>query len=554
MAIQISLYLGKEALSLIEDKQFQSEWENLAKSDSKDTHLQESAFVTAWYQTYLATYQPLILVGYNPQGEKVGLMFLAQHQSNGNLVHAGNEQAEYHGWISQANDNQSFLLACFLELRTQLSLKKWTWQWMPRGTSLSELPVQALKKNGIYLTYESQAVPYWNFEDTNKLKKLLKSRSFKSKVNRYKRRGDLRLQKIESQEDFQAILPDLAFQTDIRKEATYDSRPFADDENKGAFMTQLFAQPQTHHCTVLFLDQKPIAIHFGTEDGAGVHLGTISYDPTESRQSPGTILMIMLGELLQQEGFQYMDLTPGTDTYKHRFSNEFIEHIRPSFYFSKAQHHKGKLKIFGVTKIKSFVTKYGDPQKMRIKIADYKESFQKIKSQPKSWIRSKIKRLTGKIDKVQLLAINQDSILSFTSIGGLNSQHYQDLFLYPHQLEISRRALFSEALSRFQAGDQLFSLQQSKQLQAIIWNINFTNTKIQALNPQYQELQEADIVLRVGYWENSYSFQNFGPLLASILQAIPTKPQTKLYLEWPLQFGKIPSAIEQLAIPTPKAS
>jgi hypothetical protein len=61
-----------------------------------------------------------------------------------------------------------------------------------------------------------------------------------------------------------------------------------------------------------------VAAHFGVCSKAEVHFGTIVHDPRLARHSPGKVQYLLLAQMLQREGFQRADLTPGDDAYKER--------------------------------------------------------------------------------------------------------------------------------------------------------------------------------------------------------------------------------------------
>ncbi len=103
-----------------------------------------------------------------------------------------------------------------------------------------------------------------------------------------------------------------------------DSLPFKVDSLKKPFHLALMRSPSRLHGTVLKLNEAIIAAHLGVYDRKTIHLGVFAYSPVHSQYSPGKLLLLLLAESMNRDGFSTLDLTPGGD-WKDRFSSNHDE-------------------------------------------------------------------------------------------------------------------------------------------------------------------------------------------------------------------------------------
>ncbi|GGG35207.1 hypothetical protein GCM10011414_00770 [Croceivirga lutea] len=78
---------------------FQKQWTNLYLQSNSFSTLQSKSFILTWYANYSEEFKPI--VSFSLLGNKiVGLLFLAQHRTKKHIIHAGANEAEYHGWLA----------------------------------------------------------------------------------------------------------------------------------------------------------------------------------------------------------------------------------------------------------------------------------------------------------------------------------------------------------------------------------------------------------------------------------------------------------------------
>lgn len=457
MEFKLRIIIGSEVLTLLRDEAFLSTWVQLANKDNKVTFAQKPGFVTTWYKEYASRYNPVLCLAYDGRDELIGLMALAKSTTDGTITHAGAHQAEYHGWIADPAIDQDFPIECLIRLKDASKKKTWQWRWLPPKTSANWLSSQLLANAGIYVSLRTQSSPVWDLSDNRLYEKMLKIKSVKNQMNRYKARGRYYIERIRGKERTRELMDILRVQYDFRQEAIYNKRPFAHDPFKASFYIERQNHPNDNHFCVLWSNGKPIAFHFGACDKDTVYLELSAYDPIESKNSPGTLLLIEIRKILLEEGYRYLDLTPGGDPYKERFANAYQNLVQPKFYFNKEE----KIKDDITHQVKSMAKKalwqvgIGSHRKRDLEISvksvrriTLAESFQKI-------MRLIYENSTYSLYRLLTETIENNK----TEDSEINVQKYADLLGYTGSNPgVTRRDLCSEALKRFSAEDTLYSI------------------------------------------------------------------------------------------------
>jgi CelD/BcsL family acetyltransferase involved in cellulose biosynthesis len=466
--LQTKLIKDKEAVVLLATPIFQNEWKKLATQSVGFTQLQEADFLTTWYSNYSAIFASIFIFSRNEKSEMVGLIALAWHKEKEYLVHAGN--AEYHGWLATEEATIPFLKDMFSIVIDELKVEKWPWNWMPSGLNAASL--QAAASAEMSLLVEEEGSPIWQLDNEEKLAKLLKSKSNKSKFNRYKKRGEYRYEIITEPDRIREVLEIAQYQCDLRREAMNNSRPFAEDPFKIDFCSELMNFSNKLHVSAMWLDDQLLAYHMGVEDGERVCFGLVSYDPSESKQSPGTLLIIELAKHLKESGYKILDMTPGTNSYKDRFANFYETLYRPTIHFSKRSFLKAKVKkSMAMTGKKMLAMAKVDVPTMR----QWKKNLGELPSKLKSISPKSIFSFFGNIllqKNVHFLYeidLKNEETFS-TSSRILNEQKYVDLLDYQdNQPFLTRRDLLIVALEKFAKGDVLFSQNNNGNIEWLGW-------------------------------------------------------------------------------------
>ena len=456
--MNIKILSKDDTLEIISDGKFISTWKHLSENTSHCTTIQEYGFVVSWYQSYLDKYRPMMVLGYNEQGNLVGILPLAIANNTGKLSHAGGDRAEYHGWICLKEYEKEFLVYSLIEIKKECKPGQWEWSWLPPGVDITRFDSNLLKNNGIYINKMVSKSPIYNLDDSNKINKIKKKRSNRNKNNQLEREGELKIERIRDRNYTKELLKTIIAQYSFRQLALFNYNPLQKERTIKVCLDQMDLMPENIHFTVLWHGNELLACNFGlcTEDN--LMLGLMSYDPVKGRYSPGNIFLMKLLEYIKKEGYKVLDLTPGGDSYKEDFCNAHIDLVKPTICFNKYYKIKDYISTLLLHYIKKkFNTK--DIASMKCLIKKNISLLGKKVFEPKDTISSYYV-YKGKTEKIV-----HNNIFSI-----LHYQQYTDLLLYQQSNDIlSPKELTYTAMKKFERGDRLYTMISNKKLIAFIW-------------------------------------------------------------------------------------
>ncbi len=457
---QLVIIDGPDAWAQIENSGFVADWRNLGERDPKFTIYQEPPFVIAWYRIHGDIFEPVFCLGRDHIGGLVGVMSLARRRSDGALVHAGDFHAEYHGWVAKSECDQSFAEECLIALQGRYRLKRWRWNFLPRGTPPGLLNSSRLAGHGISCRVRIEASPLLDLTDDEHLLRLLKTKSIRNQINRYKKRGNFRLERIENIEQAARLFRVLRAQNDFRQEAVHGNRPFGDNPLKEPFFLERLKIPQANHFSVLMCDETPLSFHFGPCDRDTLVLGLTAFDPSESRNSPGKLHLIELAHMLKHEGFRRIDLTPGGDSYKEFLANGSLVLQQPTFYFTRVGKAVADMG-WGIRQtIKRLLACASIPSE-RVPNALHIATglLRKIRKITPTKLMCRMKKVIHEAHTYFQFCYDPETTLDPDDDPDVHVQCYGDLLTYDgFNPWLSRRELLSAAFTRFSAGETLYTI------------------------------------------------------------------------------------------------
>ena len=304
------LLMGPPVLKLLEDVSFMQEWNDLYNACPWATVFQSPAFVATWYNVYRG-YLP-ILVKTETDGKLTGLLTLAKDKK-GLITGAGANQAEYQVWLTADEKDETFIKTSLAKLYKFFPANRIQLKYIPASVPLHFTQKDSPWRKRCFVKTSPQPVMVINEDHFNSE---LKKKNRREKMNRLKRLGELKFERITEYNEFSEVFDELALQSDFRKGAMYNKIAFKTDANRKTFLLSLFEQ-QLIHATVLKINDKIIAANVSIGSNRQLHLSGInSFAAALARHSPGIIHFLMLGKLLAEEGADVFDLTPGADAYK----------------------------------------------------------------------------------------------------------------------------------------------------------------------------------------------------------------------------------------------
>lgn len=464
MKFSLETVVGPEAFKRLKEPDFVSRWSALAASDLKISLYQRPEFVIPWYKAYAGKYEPVMCLGYGEDGGLRGIMPLARSFSDKRIVHAGDGQAAYHGWICPPEMDEEFPLACLLEVKRLFCPRIWRWRWMPPNASVKWLDSPVLRQNGIHAKTRLHGSPVLDLNDEEAVNRALRHKSLRSYLNHYEKRGGFRLERVKEIAKTGALIDEMASQVDFRRGARYGKMPFGEDECKRRFLIERQTYPEQSHFTVLWSEGRPIAFNFGACDSERVTLGSSVYSPLEGKYSPGTVFLITLARSLREEGFRYLDFTPGSEQYKERLSNRKEDVLMPVFYFSRLARLRAELVGVSVSSAKMLLRLFGikrPDERLRI-YEGAKKAFSRLRTATPEKAAKKIGRFfySETVKRYYKITLDENKGQEADS-SRINVQRYGDLLLYSGSASgPSRREVLKRALSRFSAEDTLYSVSE----------------------------------------------------------------------------------------------
>jgi CelD/BcsL family acetyltransferase involved in cellulose biosynthesis/GNAT superfamily N-acetyltransferase len=459
VTFSLRLVADQEARALLDRPDFVSAWNRLAAGDGKFTAIQEPAFVVTWYTTYWAEYAPVLCLAYGPANELRGLMPIARHRASGAICHAGAGQAEYHGWICDAEIEDEFPLACLIEVGRRLRPTVWRWRWMPPGASTAWLADRRLADAGIHVRSIQRPSYVIDLHDEAHLAGLRRRHSLKNNIRRHQRTPGFRLERMTRKADTDAVIDRIAAQYDLRAAGAYGAAGFRGDPHKRSFFVERQNHPDALHYAVLWSRNDVLAFNLGACDHSRVLLGVFGFNPIEARTSPGTILIVELAKALKEQGFRYLDLTPGRQPFKAQLANRHEDLVLPTFCFTRrarvaarfdgASRRAARLLLRGVG--------INDPHARQRLVGRIGALRRIVTRLTPSAVSQRLARIVYR--RVEYCYYRHDGSAIHTGHTAAGVQRYADLLAYSgSNRRLPYGAFLQRSLRRLAAGDVLYSV------------------------------------------------------------------------------------------------
>jgi hypothetical protein len=197
-----------------------------------------------------------------------------------------------------------------------------------------------------------------------------------------------------------------------------------------------------------------------------------SFDPSEYRNSPGTLLFIRLSEYLTEQGYEIFDLSPGSNSYKDRFTDTSVKLYKPTIHFSNFAYQITLLKqklVKGSRKL--LIDKFGinikKTRKWKTNLAELPQKINKIR---KRKIRVNITKGIPSFNQPKLIHLEGSNLPPAPANAKVKSQEYEDLLKYTGTKPfLTRRGLLIDAMKKFADGDILYSVADDEKLLWYIW-------------------------------------------------------------------------------------
>jgi CelD/BcsL family acetyltransferase involved in cellulose biosynthesis len=503
--MKIDILTGKEAERLIKDEVFLGEWRELYERCNWGSVYQSEDFVLTWYECYRSKYVPLIVTGISPEGRLIGLFTLATQSETGRIVVAGDSHAEYQSWLSDSQYSDEFIKSTLDSLSNKYRGRSLTLLFM-----LPNVPVkwavtdQRWSKRCHVRTLPRGLMQVGNgesFKETLRKKK-------QSKINRLKRLGNLRLDRINDPEEFGAIFDEMMRYQALRLKAVYNLTELQEDREIKSFYLNLLRRPRVIHATALRVDDNLVSAQIHMYNREQVLLGRITHSPFFARYSPGELHILMTGIELAKESIPVFDLTPGGD-YKDRYATHYDEVYVVTAFFSRAQCIVYKTKRRIAEGFKSIIGYLAiTPATARDKYSSLLDQWHKWKGLKLSdLVAAGLKKLKTKLwetTELRVYTCDFDQITESSGNSTLMRNNLSDLLAYRplRAWQPSVNNFMKQALKNLEAGHHVYTRIEDNKLTQYAWMMESQNLKSLFIDGQNIVLA-ADSVLLTDFYTRS---------------------------------------------------
>ena len=342
---------GAAAKALLEDGAFLTAWQSLLDFCPWSTCFQDPNFVATWYDCYSDQFDPLIVCDEDQAAGLNGLLPMAIEKHSGRIFVAGTVHAEYKTWLALPDHADAFADSAFGQLAELFPKDHLELVYLAPGTPL-----------GWFEKWRDRAFvrpidrPFMRTQPANSVKASLSGKKNRARIRKLEQYGPLVFERIENPAGFSAALDEIIPMCDFRHGAAHGVLAFRDDGLKRRFHEELMRRADgLLHITVTRLNGRIIAANIGWCNKQQVLLGTLAHSPFFAEHSPGKLHILQLGLHLEEEGFDFLDLTPG-GSYKETFASGSDGSSIVDIFFSAARARRYAWKRKAIETGKRFVS------------------------------------------------------------------------------------------------------------------------------------------------------------------------------------------------------
>lgn len=457
---EIKVFIGQEALLLSSNLEFLASWDALYNACSWATIFQSSSFVITWYNIYQSEYLPIIIKA-EQNGSLLGLLTVAKDKKKV-IIGAGADQAEYQVWLAANSHGESFIIEALQSLHKYFPESEVRLQYINNKTPLNWITAQSFEGKQCFLQTTKH---YFVRINQDYILNKLKNPGRRNKINKLKRLGDLKFERITDAEIFDSKFNQLSLLSDFRKGAMFNKFYFRADPFRKQFLLALL-ELNILHVSVLMLNDDIIASNVGMIGVGGkiMYSGINSHAPTYAKNSPGILHFLFLSKQLAEEGVAMLDLGPGDNFYKEELGSDYT--VGYTLYFRSAlKTIADKIKYSLIKRAKNIASRIG-----------VKPIFlRRIKTDAEivgmgaiiiGWIKNALRK-----QPTRKFKINTTNIQSSNYPINIKKDSLQDLLAYESDSKkgLSRWKFLSEAKTRLESEEHCFTWVSNDLLLGCVW-------------------------------------------------------------------------------------
>ncbi|MDO6391453.1 GNAT family N-acetyltransferase [Pontibacter sp. BT731] len=463
----MNLYEGEDVYQLFTKEKFLSDWDSLYNACPWATAFQSKEFTTTWYNIHHEKITPILILSY--EGDKLaGLFALVRKRGRQKIYGAGIYDTEYQTWLSTTEYSDKFIANALQVLHNRFKKFEIELKYIPK-----ESPLKWTNENQdlkYHCSIRERLRPLIQINSDIILRNL-KKKNRKEKINRLKRLGELKFEKIIDLENFILTFDTIAVHYAFRKASKYNRSLDKIDSISKSFYVELF-KLNLLHVSVLKLNDEIIASNVGIAGRGWVYLkGMNTWSPFYAKYSPGIIHLLMLCHQLGSEGFDAFDLTPGDDAYKETIATTFDKVYEFRYYSQKKSYLKNLIRReLYFTILRKFNS---NPLAFELELNKRKE---KLGTLLKSLYTLRLDTFKSMLDRGTKAAIssemyrlvihNYDTNLNTFRVSKNN---LKDLLAYEQQEGLTKYEFLMGAVKNYEKGKHSYTITNEKKLVCCVW-------------------------------------------------------------------------------------
>lgn len=301
-------------------------WNRLAADGATNTVFQTHQWMRSWLGAYSDRFEPLFVTVAADSRVVALAPLVIDHRRpwQRTIRFVGNGRADYSDILAKSNHDE-VLVATLAALRSH-----GRWDVIKLSNVPSESPTvdalrKACEKMGWHILIGDQFVcPSLVVQGNEEAaQRILNKPSLRRPHNYFRRVGELTLRNLTTRREIEPMLETFFAQHVARRKLVGNESMFAESSNRRLFQDLTVNLDGTGWLlfSVVELDGRPIACHFGFDYNGVVTWYKPSFDVAHALHSPGLLMVRHLISHTIEHGRRELDFTTGDEPFKRRFTN-----------------------------------------------------------------------------------------------------------------------------------------------------------------------------------------------------------------------------------------
>ena len=303
------------------------DWTELADNSPSRTVFQTYAWHKAWLEIF-GNDQPVYIVRLMEGGRLTGVapLMVTRKGKWRILKFIGQGHSDYCDFL-YPSDKPEILMA----LLEGVNSRRDQWDAMALDGIAQDSPTAVklpvfCRQRGLFANlYSRQVCPRINLiKDKEYLPNLMQKKSFQRDYRQLMKQGVYQSKQIAQTDEILNHLEDFFNQHILRRQGKLAGSLFQLEKNRLFYRALAGSMDGLNVLlmTVITINQKAVAYHFGFVDGKTLIFYKPSFDIQLSKYSPGDALLMELFRYCQENNLEVFDFSAGEERYKARYANE----------------------------------------------------------------------------------------------------------------------------------------------------------------------------------------------------------------------------------------